>query len=491
MSTRSINERIEYGDFQTPIELAEECCGKVRDQLGKFDTVVEPTCGEGAFVSAASRMLRPRQLLAYEIHPPYVESALRAGDSAVPIEVECRDFFSIDWPALRDRMAERVLFLGNPPWVTNSVLGAIASSNSPQKSNLEGLRGIEALTGKANFDISESILQRLVDVMRPDCDGLAMLIKTATARKVLKSAWSAGMTFSSVSMHHIDARVCFGVTVDACLLLLRRTTSIDHATQVCFRSPDLQSKATATAFGWSDGRLVSDPVAASATRRLSGEAAAPWRSGVKHDLSRVLELVESGGSLFTRDGQQVDIERERIYTLAKGSDVANRRCRDLDRRILLPQRSTSECTEATLVDLPKTFRYLQANHRAFAARKSSIYRHRDRFAIFGIGDYTFAPWKVAICGLYKRLSFALYGPIAGRPVVFDDTTYCLSFARQESARLAKHLLDSEPATRFFKARIFWDAKRPITAELLRSLDLRKVAKEIGCRDELRHWGEGG
>jgi hypothetical protein len=31
--------------------------------------------------------------------------------------------------------------------------------------------------------------------------------------------------------------------------------------------------------------------------------------------------------------------------------------------------------------------------------------------------------------------------------------------------------------------VFWDAKRPITADLLRRLDLRRLAKEKGCESE--------
>lgn len=174
---------------------------------------------------------------------------------------------------------------------------------------------------------------------------------------------------------------------------------------------------------------------------------------------------------------------DRVYPLAKGSDVANLRIDCLNRRLLVPQRAMSESTEAMSGELPKTSRYLHSQSDAFAARKSSIYRNRDQFAVFGIGGYTFAPWKVAICGLYKRLTFAVFGPLDGRPVVFDDTIYCLPFENEPQARHVQRLLASGVACRFFNARIFWDAKRPITAELLRSLDLAAVAGEIGCVEE--------
>ncbi len=484
---RSVTEQIEFGDFQTPVELASQCCQVVLDRLGHFETVVEPTCGEGAFIGAAARTLRPSLLVAYEIHRPYVEVARRqiASSDGCQFQVNREDFFALDWTAERKKFAGRVLYLGNPPWVTNSALGAIASKNSPRKSNVEGLRGIEAMTGRSNFDISESVLQTLLEAMRPDRDALAMLVKKATARKVLKFAWAKEISFSHASLYQIDAKQSFGVSVEACLLLLQRSTQTTDAAQVCYRSPSLSEPATEIALGWSDRRLVSNPLEAAATRHLQGDSSTPWRSGVKHDLSRVLELTERDGLLFTQDGQRVDVEMDHIYPLAKGSDVANLRTDCPNRRMLVPQRAMNESTQAMSGVLPKTYRYLESHSDAFAARKSSIYRNRDRFAVFGIGGYTFTPWKVAICGLYKRLTFAVFGPLDGRPVVFDDTTYCLPLDNEPQARHLQRLLESDVACRFFNARVFWDAKRPITAELLRSLDLAAVAGEIGCEDEFQ------
>jgi hypothetical protein len=487
VSKRNGREQIEFGDFQTPLELAIRCCEVVRDRFGIVQTVVEPTCGEGTFAAAAINILQPRRLLAYEIHLPYVEAARQRIESLDDgaHEVMHQDFFELDWGIERKKYDGPVLFLGNPPWVTNSKLGTLASKNAPRKSNLEGLRGIEAMTGRSNFDISESVLLTLLMAMRPDHDSLAMLVKTATARKVLRLAWAKGLQFSHASMHAIDAGQSFGVCVDACLLLLQPSVKKPLSTQVCSRSPSLDDPADKVACGWYEEQLVSDPRRAKATRQFHCDASTPWRSGVKHDLARVLELTERDTLLFTRDGERVDIEIDLVYPLAKGADVANLRTDCPQRRILVPQRSITERTDTMASQLPKTYRYLQSNRTAFNARKSSIYRNRDPFAVFGIGPYTFAPWKVAICGLYKRLTFALYGPVDGRPVLFDDTTYCLSFETESQARLAQRLLESEVACQYFEARVFWDAKRPITAQLLRSLDLAEVARQIGCVDQFQ------
>jgi hypothetical protein len=128
---------------------------------------------------------------------------------------------------------------------------------------------------------------------------------------------------------------------------------------------------------------------------------------------------------------------------------------------------------------PKTWQYLQ-NHRArFEARKSSIYRGRVPFALFGIGEYAFALWKVAVSGLHSTCRFQVVGPWGGRPVILDDTCYYLSFDDEAQARLVAEVLNSECCQRFIQSLIFKDCKRPVTVELLQRLNLSAIAEEAG------------
>ena len=46
--------QIEYGDFQTPLELAQKVCQKLVELGVNPDVIVEPTCGVGNFIEAAS-----------------------------------------------------------------------------------------------------------------------------------------------------------------------------------------------------------------------------------------------------------------------------------------------------------------------------------------------------------------------------------------------------------------------------------------------------
>lgn len=84
-------------------------------------------------------------------------------------------------------------------------MGVIGGRNLPEKSNFQGHGGFAAKTGKANFDISEWMLIKLLEALQGRRAAIAMLCKTATARKVLRHAWLNGLDVGPSSLHLIDA----------------------------------------------------------------------------------------------------------------------------------------------------------------------------------------------------------------------------------------------------------------------------------------------
>ena len=107
-----------------------------------------------------------------------------------------------------------------------------------------------------------------------------------------------------------------------------------------------------------------------------------------------------------------------------------------------------------------------------------------RFSVFGVGAYTFQPWRVAIAGFYKKLNFQVVGSFEDKPIVLDDTCYFVPCGSQAEAVYVHGLLHSKPAQEFLNAFVFWDSKRPVTVGLLGRLDLLAVAQEVGAEDEL-------
>ena len=88
------------------------------------------------------------------------------------------------------------------------------------------------------------------------------------------------------------------------------------------------------------------------------------------------------------------------------------------------------------------------------------------------------PWKIAICGLYKKLEFKLISLIQNKPVFFDDTVYFISFDSEREAKRSLNILNSKKVFDFYSSLIFWDEKRPIKASILNKLNWEKARNEL-------------
>ena len=300
-----------------------------------------------------------------------------------------------------------------------------------------------------------------------------MLCKTVVARKVLLQAWTKGLPITTAEMRRIDALASFNASVDACLLICEFAGEGGH--QICGVFPSFAAKKPSNVIGCRDGLLLANVEAYERWKHLAGEEIYRWRSGVKHDCSKVMELRKDANGYRNGLGQLVQLEDDFVFPMLKSSELANGRAHASDRWMLVPQRAVSEDTRGIRLRARKTWRYLTEHGIALDRRASSIYRNRPRFSVFGVGEYTFAPWKVAISGFYKRLAFTVVGSKQSKPTVLDDTSYFIACGSDEEASLVAELMNSEPAREFFSAFIFWDAKRPITVDLLRRLDVRALA----------------
>jgi hypothetical protein len=460
MTTREAARRIARGDWQTPLALAEAVVARLAGAHPAPRTVLEPTCGEGAFLRAARAAYPEARLLGFEIDPRYAAIAA----SHVPdAEVAQADFFRTDWRDVLARVAEPVLVVGNPPWVTTAALGALGAKNLPEVRRSPH-RGLDAVTGRSNFDVSEWMLAHLVERLVGRRFVLAALCKVGVARKLLlrcsRERWPV-----VGEVVRIDARAHFDATVEAALLVL--TPGEPRDGWPVYSS--LEATRPSARMGIVDGQLTSDVAAFSATRELEGPSRLTWRSGLKHDCAEVLELVRRGGCLQNGRGERVDVELERVFPLLKGSDVAH--ARPPTRWVIVPQDHPGQDPAVHLGAQPMLARYLEAHRATLGRRRSRVYEGRPPYSIFGVGPYAFARYKVAIAGLYKRLRFTVVGPVEGRPVMFDDTVYFLPCDTEDEARRLCEGLGSERVRRFLEARVFWDAKRPIQKSVLSRLSL--------------------
>lgn len=471
----------EFGDFQTPPVLARKVCTLLAAMGASPDCVLEATCGRGAFVSAAAQAFPDaRRIVGVDINPAHLERARGATEGEHGpnrIELIEGDFFKLDWQAVMGSGRDRWLILGNPPWVTSSELSALLSKNVPVKSNFHGRAGMEAMTGKSNFDISEWMLLRYLEWLESSGGWIGVLVKTAVARKLMAQGWRRGYPFRRTSVFEIDAMQHFGAAVSACLFVAE--VEPGAGARDCAVFPAIEAATPSYTLGFHDDMLISDVDAYSSVRHVLGpERRYAWRSGIKHDCSRVMELQACPGGYRNALGETVILEEDHVFPMLKSSHVHNGESAG-ERAMLVPQKTVGSDTAIIRTAAPLTWRYLDRHAAVLAARGSSVYRGRPPFSIFGVGDYSFAPWKVAISGFYKSLRFMPVPPCKGKPVVFDDTVYFLPCSGEEEAEFLSGLLNSPTATDFYSSMVFWSDKRPITVDLLRRLSLAKLAAEMG------------
>lgn len=468
-----IKEVKEFGDFQTPKELAFEVCLLISRLNVHPKAIVEPTCGLGNFIHSAYKIFFSARIFGFEISSSYAESAQNKFKDNANISISQADFFATDWNEVFDKLPKPILILGNPPWVTNSQLSILESKNIPKKENFQKFSGLDAMTGKSNFDISEWMLLHFLKILDKQNASLAMICKTSVARKVLKYAWKNKIHLKNSAIYRIETEKYFNASVDSCLLFCQFSKTERNTACKIFES--LQAEHSLQEFGFKNNELIASTDLYEKWKYLNGNSTTKWRSGIKHDCSKVMELSKEDDKFKNGLGELIELEEEFIYPLLKSSDIANGKL--IPRRyVLVTQKKANEDTEKISETAPKTWNYLISKAEFLDKRRSSIYKNRARFAVFGVGDYTFSPWKVAISGFYKKLKFNVIGSHENKPIVLDDTCYFISCETEMEANKICSLLNSDAGQEFFKSFIFWDAKRPITVDILQKLSISKLDK---------------
>lgn len=468
MSKTNYLTKVEYGDFQTPLVLTQEICQKLINLGVKPDLILEPTCGTGNFLITAAKMFpEVTSLIGIEINSDYLQ---RYDDPR--ITVKQGNFFDMTWNNYLENKSGKLLILGNFPWVTNSQQGVIKGKNLPQKTNFQAYSGLDAMTGKSNFDISEWMLITMIEYLQNKGGYLAMLCKNSVSRKLLNYFYKKQYDLKQFSFYQIDMKKYFDVSVDAGLLFCDIVPHIKQYFCDVFQNlvtPDYQR------IGYYQERLVKDLDLFKTLSYLDEpQSQYQWRSGIKHDCSKVMEFRKIKGQLINGFQEVIDIEDTYLFPLLKGSSIANGKINQTDRYILVPQQFIGQPTEIIKNIAPKTWLYLQKYASYLDKRKSKIYQKQPQFSIFGVGDYTFYPYKIAIAGLYKHLTFQLIHPIDSKSVIFDDTVYFLAFTEWEKADYIFNYLTSKTARDFYSSLIFWDEKRPIKSHLLNALNIEKL-----------------
>ncbi len=453
----------EFGDYQTPIEFCDRVCSYLDEQglSRNIEAIFEPTCGLGNFlVSAAERFHIPA--IGIDINNSYIKTAHERLPSGKFLNDNIFDISVSDICRYRN-----VLVIGNPPWATNSDL----DYNLPHKTNFKKLKGIDALTGYSNFDICEYVILQMLNEFKGTDSVICMLCKTSVARNVILEIDRNSIPCNIIEMLNFNSRKVFGVSAAACVLIIQLSSTYDSA--ISCHVKDFDSLETIDTLTINNHHFVSSDTN---IQDFEGTCQMTWRSGVKHDCGKVMELELVNGNYVNKYKEVVDVEGDLVFPLVKSSLFKSPIIRDFKKFVIVTQQKAKQDTSYIEQKYPHLWSYLSSHNEDFSNRKSIIYKKSGSFSMFGVGEYSFAPYKVGVSGFYKKPLFSLL--TADKPVMTDDTSYFLSFDNYDDAYTVMLLLNSQPVQDYLTSIAFLDSKRPYTVKLLSRVDLKKCISYV-------------
>jgi hypothetical protein len=473
---------VEYGDYQTNQQLAQSICNYLSNKRINPRILIEPTCGKGNFILSAIQTFKNlEQVFGIEIQEKYLwqlkfsvlEYFLKNPQTNKPeIRLYHYNIFDFDFQQINQQINSReLLVIGNPPWVTNTALSALNSKNLPEKSNFKQAKGIDAITGKGNFDIGEFIALKMLDLFSKEKGHFAFLIKNSVIKNIVYEQKRNQYPIAEIGKHTINAQKEFGAAVDASLFFCKFNSTPEFTA----KEYDFYTEKQQTILGWVNNKFASNVEKYKKYQHLDGVCPFEWRQGIKHDCAKVMELERINGGFRNQLGEEFELEEDLVYGILKSSDLKAESIDTPRKYTIVTQKKIGEDTEKVLSKLPKTKAYLQKHKDYFSQRKSSIYNGKPMFSIFGVGDYSFKPYKVAISGLYKQTKFTLVKPNE-TVLLLDDTCYFIGFDTFEDAVKIQNELNNPEMQEFIQSFMFTDAKRAITKELLMRIDLKTRTK---------------
>jgi len=479
-------DRAEYGDFQTPQKLCDLTCKLLQTKNINPQLIIEPTCGKGNFIiSAFNHFPKIEYVFGIEIYPQYVwetkfsilDYFITHQQHQIPeIQIINATIFDFDFSEISSKHKDKeILVIGNPPWATNSMLSSLHSVNLPQKSNFKNVKGFDAMTGKGNFDIAEFIALMLLTHFSHFNGHFAFLQKNSVTKNIVFEQLKNKYRIGSIEKYNFDAKKEFNVAADASIFYCQ--FNCNYST-TCNEYDLYQPTRLKYQFGWFNNKFVANLSTYPQLHEFDGACQLVWRQGIKHDCSKIMELEKVNGNYTNQINEQFEIENDLVYGILKSSDLKTGIISQSRKYTIVTQTKIGENTDYIASKFPKTYQYLNSKIEYFNNRKSSIYNNKPLFSIFGVGDYSFKKYKIAISGFYKSTHFALVLPNTQKAIQLDDTCYFIGFDNLEYAVYTYIILNDKIAQEFLHSIIFFDSKRPITKEILMRIDLLKIADKL-------------
>jgi len=530
--------RHDLGEFFTPDWLADKTI-TLAGFNGEMDKIVfDPGCGSGSFLLAAAAKKLERQapapvvlysIIGCDLNPLSVLSArlnflvLLSKHFQLPLpEVELPIFHYdsvFQTPLGNTALAswQKCLsngcdyLIGNPPWISWNCLPPVYRQRLenellPQYV-LFDFHGQSARLGHGNDDYLSTFTLITVHRYLRQHGVCSFIIKQPLLTNV------SGKTFRHFSIRHreetiplrvvkaVDLRALdpFGIANETAILVLEKNApTVYPVAYEIWTRPHGQIEIQAEQAQPADETDLSSSWIIpnenwAQTRFMEGLNPYEIRHGLKHDAADILIL-----DIVAKDDHHLKVKRRddasaEIYEIESKWVYPFLQPRHLQRwgisgnaYVVLPQRKAGEDNEAELAEhFPRTYAFLKKFQSRLAARRSKVFLRKPFYGLFGLGEYTHAPYKVCWVGLGFRPEFVVVEErrdlfLGRKTVVPDGTIYFMPFSDQAEAHFVCALLNSELVCKFLSARS-GKSKRGLSKKVVEQLEL----PQFNSRDE-RH-----
>jgi hypothetical protein len=433
------------GAVYTPDWLADH----VLDVIGwqHEDDLLDPTCGDGAFLRAAVR----RRLQAglgdllgglrgIDIDPAAVQAArasLRELAGAEP-DIEVGDAL--------DATAHARFVVGNPPWVRWSALPPAYAA----RVKALGAVGRDRWVGGIEPDVATVITQHAVRSLLAPGGTLAFVITGTVFANESSEHFRRFEGAKVVLVEDYAALKPFAEATHPTLLVLRRDEPTTYPVPYrVHRRDGVEPLLAAPVPGTEAGPWLKGTAEQHATwRRIFGPGAYRARKGVTTDLNGAFFVraeirgetatITNDPALGRKELPQVtaEVEAAHVFPLLRGRDLGV----PPSLHVLVPQRGMHGDPDLPRT-APLTHAYLE-RFRPALERRSSLRRYQPRapyWSLWNVGPYTFSPHKVAWREIAGRFQAAYVGP---EVIVCDHKLYFVPCESEAEGRYLAGVLSA-------------------------------------------------
>ena len=510
--------RLALGEYYTPRGLAELAVESLSAN-GPEASYLDPGCGSGVFLSVClerkRRALTDRSpaavvehatdsVVGFDTNPVAVLTSklsyllalghcLDAVDQIEP-PVFCTDALALsrEGPLSYDGKPFQPTvdnLVGNPPWLTWDRLDE-GVKHSLRERDVERLGllphdGASSRLGHSNDDFSVPFVWICLDRYLDTGGAVSVVLKrdllTGPAGAVLRRLNAGDRSLGVEQIHDFAGLAPFGgqVGADAAVYTLRADTDPPFPVETTVWTEDSHpafdslSAMTDTLAQTDTSVAPLDPddqaaawVRTDGNHGAVGECAHEIRHGVKDDAEAVFGI--------NRD--QLDrLESDRVFPYLKSRHIVKYGLFGHDLR-LVPIEKADDDNETSLREhAPATYEYLDDHRDELADRASSWLDGGPFYNIFGVGEYTWAPYKVVWCRLGFKPHFAVVSTVSNpelgeKTVVPGDHCMFIGLDDERDAHTLCALLNSAVYQRSLRE-IAGDGKSSLSKAVVSELEL--------------------